>query len=455
MQAEVETNSTEDGLLLLHLSDIHFREPYCLVPETDLYHPLRTALLNSIRSMVEQLGPVDAVLVSGDIAYKGNVDEYKSANKWLAEVARVARCRPRDIYTVPGNHDTNRITAGGRSVLGVRELINKQQSGPMRDKELHDTLLDEKSGPELFVPMAEYNRFSAAYECDISRDRSFWVQDLALAPGWKLKMHGLTTTFLSGPDDDVKGELYLGGLQRVFSPDDGIVRLVIMHHPPDWCADHDDIDDSLWGNCALHLFGHKHRQRYRPSESGVRYSAGAVNPDRAESNWEPGYNFIKLRIAEHGENYLLEVDSHLLRWQTDPDGFVPKQNGDGSHVFNAHVKLKCGPMAVCDAEVIRDPAAAGGSGETPVLPITKASGEGVISNAVEATERQMQERDIVFHFWELSPSQRRKVMQDFGLLMPEDDVVPEPLRYRRAFERAREQGLMGELENTIRVISDK
>ncbi len=45
-----------------------------------------------------------------------------------------------------------------------------------------------------------------------------------MAPGWKLKMHGLTTTLFSGPENDFKGGLFLGAHQRSFALDDGIVR---------------------------------------------------------------------------------------------------------------------------------------------------------------------------------------------------------------------------------------
>ena len=47
----------------------------------------------------------------------------------------------------------------------------------------------------------------------------------------------------------------------------------IMHHPPDWLLDQDDFDDALWNGCALHLIGHKHRQRYIDNNNGIRVAA--------------------------------------------------------------------------------------------------------------------------------------------------------------------------------------
>lgn len=428
-----------EGLLLLHLSDIHFREPYCLNPDTDQDHPVRKALINDIEEMVKRLGNVDAILVSGDIAFKGHSEEYRAAAKWLSDVSQVAGCPQNCIFVVPGNHDVNRQMASARSVQGSRKLINDKESGPHRDKELHDTLLDKKTGPELFIPMEEYTLFAASYGCELDRERPFWSDFLEknLAPGWRLKIHGLTTTFFSGPDDDKKGDLYLGALQRVFAPDDGIVRLAMMHHPPDWLEDSDEIDDALRESCALHLLGHKHRQRYKTDDNGVQLVAGAVNPSRTEKNWDPGYNLIKLRIIIDAPKNKLRIESHLRLWQASPDRFVSKKTADDEDVFVHEITLRRKPLFVNadstektkdnvgDSKMIRDTVTDG-------CKITGDAGSGGACPDVK-----MRQRDIVFQFWQLTPSQRRKIMQDLKLISPEDDELTEPQKYRRAFERAR------------------
>src|SRR3546814_14481376 len=77
-------------------------------------------------------------------------------------------------------------------------------------------------------------------------------------------------------------------LQTVLSPEDDVVNLVIAHHPPDWCKDTDEIEDDLNDRAAVHLFGHKHRQRVIRDERFVRIGAAAVNPDPTELQFEPG-----------------------------------------------------------------------------------------------------------------------------------------------------------------------
>lgn len=393
--------------------------------------------------MVKTLGPIDAVLVSGDIAYNGHPDEYKVAAKWLLDVTRVAGCKENAVYTVPGNHDVNRNNAGNRITKGIRTTITGHKEIHKRDKELYDTLHDDKSGLELIMPMEEYNKFSAAYECDTRPQDSFWFGELPLAPGWKLKMHGLTTTLFSGPENDVKGELFLGAHQRSFALDDGIVRLAMMHHPPDWLYDQDNLDDALWNSCVLHLMGHKHRQRYHPGAQGVRLSAGAVNPSRGEGSWEPGYNLVNLVINKsEGHQYSLHIESHLRIWQASPDRFVPKIDVTGQDVFIHDIPLHQPPSTI-STQVSEE--------------LTGTEYEVTETSTVPKEETEMadittKKRELVFNFWNLSASQRRTMMQNLNLLEREDDKLPETLRYRKAFERAQKRGMISAIETAINKI---
>lgn len=443
-----ETSSVSDGKrLLLHLSDIHFQEPYCTNTDTDEEHVVRAILLSDLKRMVSKLGNIDAVIISGDIAFKGHADEYKAAAEWLLEVAAIAGCKTRDIYTVPGNHDIDRFAVDSRKVLGLRELVFKKNSLHDRSKELQDILQDEEISQDLFRPMAEYNLFSASYDCDINPDRPFWSDSMSLTRGWDLKIHGLTTVFFSGPKDDEKGDLLLGSLQRAFSPMDGVIRLVVMHHPPDWLYDQEEMDDALWQHCALHLLGHKHRQRYTATNDGIRFIAGAVNPARNEESWEPGYNLIKLGVSSDSGQHFLDVESYQRVWQTAPDRFVGKQDEDDKEVFNHRIRLQQNPCP--DVETVGVSYIEPNDDKVDADISTVGTVSVVEKTTIRASGTTMHQKDIIFHFWELTTSDRRKIMQSLDLLEPDDDKLPEPQRYRRAFQKASKQNLMAEIELAI------
>ncbi len=454
----MNTDQVNSHKLLLHLSDIHFRVPHCLNLDTDQDHPVRIALLNDIRDMTERLGPVDSILITGDIAFKGHRDEYITATEWLLETADVAGCPQTAIYPVPGNHDVNRNTASGRFVQGIRQTILKLDPGPNRDEEIYQALNEERSGTELLTPMEEYNLFAAPFSCDINPGMPFWTKNLKLAPGWDLRIHGLTTTFFSGPDDNDRNRLYLGALQRVFAPSDGIVRLAMMHHPPDWLGDQDEFDDALWDGCAIHLLGHKHRPRYLPSDYGIRLAAGAVNPSRLDRNWEPGYNFIKIQINHYDNQYFLQTDSYLRIWQDSPNRFVPKLNDDGQDVFESKIRLRNKPSHNTTGKAVAkfsSESSPGGLVMNQERSLITKGDEEVLIDTVENSETTSIQRDTVFKFfWELSPSQRRKIMQNLGLLEQADDQLHETLRYRRAFKRARDRNVINKLKEAIDQMCD-
>ncbi len=433
---ETNVSNTDNGhLLLLHLSDLHFEEPYCLDTDSDVDHPVRTALMNDVEELVGKLGNVDAILISGDIAKKGHPDEYATAKIWLAELARIIGCPESSTYPVPGNHDVCRIIAKSRLVEGVRSTITKKAAGHARDTELQKALREEQARNDLLSPMKEYNVFAASFGCDLTGNNPFWKHELPLSGGWKLVMHGLSSTLFSGPEDDKERDnLYLGALQCSFPPDKGIIRLAMLHHPHDWLKDCDAVDDSFNNGCELHLIGHKHKQRYLPTKSWIRLAAGAVNPARADGTWEPGYNLIKLQIIEREGEPTLQVDSYQRKWQGSPDQFVAKQTVDKKDVFTDYIHLRRPPSPAT-------PTITAGS-----IPIKTTDS---ISSTPEALMDELSYRELVMKFWKLSTTERWRVTYSLGLLDKEAGAVPETIRYRQVFDKAREQDKMEDLRQKI------
>src|SRR5438105_11053348 len=98
-------------MLLMHISDIHFREPDCLTPDNDPDRPYRTLLLRDARARTDHLGKVGAMLIGGDIAFKGHPDEYKTALTWIRELADAVGCSFERVFVIPGNHDIDRTAS--------------------------------------------------------------------------------------------------------------------------------------------------------------------------------------------------------------------------------------------------------------------------------------------------------------------------------------------------------
>lgn len=429
-------------MLLLHISDIHFRTPDCLTPDMDPEGSFRTLLMQDARDRARTLGTVDAILVTGDIAFKGHPDEYKVAYAWLMELAKACGCPPARIFVVPGNHDVDRSIITAKPAISNAQKSIAWAAPEKRERELRTQFSDAQTGASLLAPLGAYNDFAKEFNCQVfSPDRLFWKQDVKFDDGVVLRLYGLTSTLLSGMggQDDEPGSLYLSPLQ-VLHPVDDVVNLVMIHHPPDWFMDEQEVDDMVKNRAVIHLFGHKHLQRVAKDDGYMRFSAGAVNPDRQEKGWEPGYNLINLQVVGAGSERALEIEAHLLVLQSSPERFNPRRTRDGKEVFRHTISIPGYASAVAP---IKTQAAAAVA--VPAAP----SPTPAVHDDVEASMSEEHTRNLIFRFWRLTGSQRREIALGLGLIQENDLAIPEPERYGRALLLAGERGLLDQVANEI------
>lgn len=393
--------------------------------------------MRDLTQQIEKQGPVGAILIGGDVAYKAHPDEYKTAWVWIQQLAVISHCPMERIFVVPGNHDVDRgIIRSGVSIQNVQHAIGSE---PLNGREwkLRQQLRDEEAGQNLLKPHAAYNDFAAPLGCQIWPKKPFWHQDVDLGGGVNLRLYGLTSTLLSGRggEDDVLGSLYLSGIQTVLDPAPNTANLVLMHHPLDWLEDGEEVDDVLTTRAAFHLFGHKHKQRAVLESNYVRLGAGAVNPSRSEKPYEPGYNLINLAVEGTGADRLIRVELHQRRWQTNPEKFVAIETQAGDTVFRSTIAVpEEPPLPKIDGGFAGAPAA---PGQAPPAPESDTD-----SYDAEAAMGEEHTRDLLYRFWRLSSSQRREIVQALGLLEDGEMKLPEPQRYGQALIRAGQQGLM-------------
>jgi len=423
-------------MLILHISDIHFRHPACSTPDLDPDRPYRTKLVQDARAHVEQWGTtVDVILIGGDIAFRGAKEEYTAALAWIYELADACGCKRERIFVIPGNHDVDRsIIVHRLSVRNAQQAIVRA-SNP--ERELAEQFTHKETGDALLAPLSAYNDFAALFQCQVfTPERLYWHQDLPLGEGVSLRIYGLTSTLLSGAgapqgQDDNRESLYLSPLQTVLDPVDNVVNLVMCHHPPDWFKDNDAVADAIEARASIHVFGHKHRQRIARDAQYIRFSAGAVNPDRYEAGWEPGYNLFRLTLGKAGANHYLDIEAHVMSWQTNPDRFRPKQDEQGREVFLHRIMLRNIRPQNAVAEVAEVP--------IPVVPPFDA----------EAAMGEERTRNIVLRFWSLASSQRREISERLHLLEDGEMTLPEAERYGRVLIRAGKRNQLNELAGEI------
>lgn len=438
------------GMRLLHLSDIHFRSPDCETLATDPNQPYRTLLAQDAVELCREGGPVDAILVGGDIAYKGEPGEYRVARAWLLGLAHQCGCSPEGIYVVPGNHDIDRGVCAKSLTISIAQDAIAKASDDERESMMKRQLADKTLGQALFQPLAAYNEFAAGFDCSVYPELPFWTDEVDLDMGVRLRLFGLTSTLISGLGgrDDGPGRLYLGRLQTVLNPEQDVVNLVLCHHPPLWFSDRDDTDDNMNDRAKLQFFGHEHRQRCTPTPAYMRFQAGAVNPDVYERDWKPGYNLLDISVLGEGLNRTLDVRAHVRHFQKAPEMFVALRPDRFQEVWTHSMPLPHLPPLGAPAAKVE-----------PIAPYpTTKVAEAVHAAAAiafpaepkrEVTMQGPSMRNLIYRFWDLSIAERRDIMLKLGLIDVADLRVPEPELYKKAFKQAAARGLLVELASEI------
>lgn len=441
---------------ILHLADIHFRSPECLDPLTDPDVAFRSRLEADLVELCtkDNIG-VDLILVGGDIAFKGDSAEYGVAKSWLLHLAEQCGCRPSAILTVPGNHDVDRSICSNVAVSNVQQAIANAVSDEDRDYEMSRQLKDERSGADLFRPLDAYNQFAAQFDCSIYPRHPFWQKDLKLAEDVTLRIFGLTSVLISGAGgrDNEPGHLFLGSSQIVLNPQEDVLNLVLCHHPPSWFSDSTRADGIVNARAQLQFFGHEHKQRAQRPPEYFRFTAGAVNPDRREPHWDPGYNLVDLHVTGEGVNRCVEVNARLRHYQGPPSElFVAVVTQQREEIWSHRLRLPKKQSFIRKQATTKFDAPSPSASCISMALHAEAGAQVLVEQSKlpqEAAVEEISTDDLIFRFWQLSSSQMRDIALELGLMTTEAMRDPPHERYRNVLIVAKQRGVLIELAKLI------
>jgi len=382
---------------------------------------VRDLIVKDAADFVRRTGAlVNAILVTGDIAFKASAEEFSIASLWLKKLAKEVGADIENVYVVPGNHDINRNTGDKFNVKAVRNEILKN-NGEARVGSFLTALSDQEASAALMEPFLSYNEFSAQYDCNISPRKPYWQSAIPFCPRYKLILNGLTSTFFSG-SNDARANLYMGEFQANLHINDGEVNLAMFHHPYDWLEDGDDIDDYLSNRSQIRLVGHKHRQRVQPGDNGVLFSAAAVNPERGEHNYEPGYNILDLSVSEKDDFAILSIAAHLRILQGTPEVFLPKMKTANKDVWEYQFDIPLSSIVI----------------EEKIAPLVedKTESKEQLAEVDEVILNQEgNNRRLVYRFWNIAESARRDIIGQLNLLTDDEKVLNRTDKYQIALTK--------------------
>jgi hypothetical protein len=321
-------DTSSKKLVFVHLSDIHFVKDVSGESAYDLDSGLRHALEQDAVRMLQHVGHVDGILVSGDIAFGGKVREYEIARSWLQDLADRTCCDANLVWCVPGNHDVDQSVH--KSLPSLFDTYAALRQSEDLDGDLRNRLSSSENGPLMFQPLKNYHEhFGAYYGCPTTYRQPHWEDDLRLNDNSTLRIRGINSAIVSSCQDDAKKgiKLVVGGSQIVYAPENNVVYLTLCHHPPSWLIDEDAVHGALIAHSHIQLFGHKHSHSHEKINETLRLYSGAVHPVRASKNWDPRYYFLTLEVDRlHGARNLV-VELFPRVWCKQSHTFV-RDSGD-------------------------------------------------------------------------------------------------------------------------------
>jgi len=426
---------------LLHLSDLHITTADAGT-QFDRDAKIREALISDLGK--EDRNNFAAILVTGDLAYHGESEEFTRVKGWLEELRTETNVSPEGLFVIPGNHDVNRKTVSKDSSIwdlhqSLRKIENYEEQLASLNKKLQDSF-------DFLAALSEYRAFAVELDCPTNPRELAWVQVLAeqlLEDGSSVRLHGLNSALLSDPDDK-KANLLVGAAQfHHFDSHPGYVNVVLCHHPHSWLMDGNQANDFFRNQAHVVLCGHEHDLRCYKEGHSIRVFAGAVHPNPREAKWEPCYHVITLSI-QTAEKRVLTVKVETRVWRDKDKIFGPHVQSDGSLYAEEHIDLppwKASPIA--PTEVAASPASAA---TTPTAPATETMPTTDTNGAFAAARRK-----LIVHFFRLGTLSRYEAVIKAGVWEDSDDAFDGQARWARVFERAEKGGNFDVLWDAVAV----
>lgn len=415
-------------MLLVHLSDIHFRKEE-FGSGMDPYVHIRNVLIRDIADECARLGKsADAILISGDIAFAGHQEEYAFAVDTIQEIASASGTSLGAVFTCPGNHDVVRSIAGRQLIQALHGEVKRAPADRVEDV-LRRQLLDEETRTLLFESLGNYNQFATLVGSSmLPPDRNYAVRDLFFQDGSTLRLNGLNSALISSASDAEK-TLYVDPSYRHITHSDGVTHLVMCHHPPSWLGNGDLLGAHLDDVAQIQLFGHEHRNRIRQGRYSVTMHASAMHPERHEPGFEPGYNLIEVDVAGANENRTLEVRAHVRVWQENPTRFRAKMDRN-SDTFDQSIVLP-----------------AWSPQPTPQSPLAVSNPE--TSQRLQPVDPMATAREIGFRYGQLPLNRRLSIAGELNLFEDADLALPDYERFRLVLARAQARDILAEFERAV------
>ncbi len=292
----------------LHLSDFHTGK--------DGYGQRRLFqyILEHVKSRVDSGLAPDFVFITGDIANKGQPDQYQEFNEnFLLHLIGLLPSEAQGrVFLIPGNHDVDRNQTRAVQTYDILVKISD--------------FLDPNQKGQFERSQAIFPRFRAYSDNDLINAGEHWLfsqggafSNVISLAGKKVGVLSVNTAWLSCSDYDrhqmTPGKPLLeDGLENI---KDCNLKFVLGHHPLDWFLDEEveSIRSLLGRHNVIYLHGHMHKNKSR-HEEGAGYpflalQSGACFQAREDERWVNRFLWCEMNLETR------EISVEPLQWSRD------------------------------------------------------------------------------------------------------------------------------------------
>ncbi len=302
----------------IHLSDLHYSHKV----KKPLWPQVEDIFYNDLEVLYDNIGPFDAVIISGDLTQSGRNEEFEGVYNRLQELfEKLKNLGSRNVkfLCVPGNHDLERRYSEDSNILAnwfLNDEIRKVFFSEPKSKAMR--FVEERfSNYTKFLKTSGLPFPSDIKEGIIPGDFSATMEK----NGYRFGFIGLNSAFLH-PSDEANKHNTAVDVNQIYRVCDGSVsswcnenhiNMLITHHPPEWLSGADKqtevhksfkSDIAPTGRFHAHLFGHVHKSRsiiYSVGKGGLRWEFQGVSwfgVEDGETKRIHGYSAGKIIVGD-------------------------------------------------------------------------------------------------------------------------------------------------------------
>jgi CRISPR-associated protein (TIGR02710 family) len=414
------TEGKAEDVTILHISDFHFK------PNTKCDKKIiLSGLLETIKGMHKTEWQPDLIACTGDIAYSGKPEEYKSAIDFFDQLRKTTTTPEKGghrlrFFAVPGNHD---IDWDEPSPAEEVEFQKDEDADSFFESQVLKNILKKLHGYQQFSRRYLKQQFDEnhLYFTNIIRIGRFQVGIAGLNSAWPYhkKMFKKSSAL-----DQLLGRIPLkNALDQIKQAD---LKIVMFHHPVPWMIDFEqpNIRSLLEEHADLVLNGHQDKPNTEIHQVGEERRVLYIQGGPAyEARWPSRINLIRWETQGNCpivKIHPLKFDREANKWVLDTSRF-PKQPG---YIGHYHMTQKTDTSKTGKALIITV-----GTGTGPAKKAMGNLADG-LADAIEAAPSDK----VFFVISQQSQQTMEKIMQKMNIPNYETILIGNVNNIRQIYE---------------------